>query len=236
MSMLAFLIAAVLPYAAATVFVAGLIYRLVDWWRRPRPPLMTLYPTRGAGWAALAREAALLPGLRRGDPRLWLVTWPFHLALALVLLGHVRAVTSIIDRALSPVASFANLFATLAALLGSALGALLALCALALVVRRIVLARVRESSTTPDFFVLLLLLAVIISGDVMRWSGDTAALAEARRWASSLMGLSPIVPALPSLLVHVFFAELLLAYFAFSRLMHAGGIFFSIALLKRSAS
>lgn len=232
---LAFLVASVLPYFVVLVFVAGLVHRLASWWRRPRPPLMTLYPVQGSGGASLAREALLFPSLRRGDSRLWALAWPFHVALALVWVGHARVFTTLFDQGLIAVGLRGEWIETASALAGSAAGAVLVVTGVGLLVRRIVLARVREISGLPDFFALLLLLAVIVSGDVMRLVAGDVALAETRRWASSLVAFAPMVPTTPSLLVHLFLAESLIAYLAFSKLMHFGGFFFTFPLIKRNA-
>jgi nitrate reductase gamma subunit len=59
-------------------------------------------------------------------------------------------------------------------------------------------------------------------------------LAETRVWAASLLSFSPVVPAHPAFLLHAFLAELTILYIAFSKLMHFGGFFFTVSLIRRS--
>jgi nitrate reductase gamma subunit len=100
--------------------------------------------------------------------------------------------------------------------------------------RRMLVARVREISKAPDFLALLLLVAVITCGNLMRFGGAHFDLAQTRTWAASLLAFSPVVPASSAFLLHLFLAEILLLYVAFSKLMHFGGFFFTFALIKGS--
>jgi nitrate reductase gamma subunit len=230
-----FFVAGVLPYLAVTFFVIGSVYRLLAWRRVPQPGLMTLYPTKGATARALAKEALFFPSLYRGDRSLWSLAWIFHVALALALVGHLRVVTGLLDRGLATLGLDAAHIGAISTIAGGAAGVTLILTVLALLARRILLARVREISSAPDFVALLLLVAVITSGDVLRFGAGQLDLGETRRWAASLLRLSPILPANPAFLVHLFCGQLLLLYVAFSKLMHFGGFFFSFSLIKRSA-
>jgi nitrate reductase gamma subunit len=230
-----FVVAAVLPYLALIVFVAGVIYRLAIWKRLPQPGTMTLFPTAGTGALPLAKEALLFPSLYRGDRFLWTVAWVFHVSLAVAFIGHLRVVTVWLDRSLGSVGLGPSAVATMSTVMGGAAGAVLLVALVGFLARRLVVRRVREISSAPDFAALLLLTAVITSGNLMRWVGSPAELAEARVWLASLLSFAPAIPSSASLLLHVFFAELLLLYIAFSKLMHFGGIFLTFSLTKGTA-
>lgn len=234
MSSTAFLVGGVLPYLAAIVFVVGVVYRLLTWRRVPQPALMTLYPTQEAGWGALVKEALFFPSLFRGDKTLWIFAWSFHVALALAFIGHLRVATAVIDRGLAAVGLGASGMAMLSAVAGGFAGVVLIATVLLLLGRRLLVARVREISKAPDFLALLLLVAVITTGDLMRFSASHVDLAATRAWAASLLTLSPAVSLPPTFLLHLFFAQLLLLYVAFSKLMHFGGFFFTFSLIKGS--
>jgi len=234
MSRTAFLIGGIFPYLAATVFLIGVVSRLRAWRRVPQPGLMTVYPTKGSGMAELAKEALFFPSLFRGDRTLWLLSWSFHVALALALIGHLRVVTALLDRGLATVGVSSSGIAAMSAIAGGGAGIVLLVTVMTLLARRLLVARVREVSTPPDFLALLLLIAVITTGNVMRFGGTHFGLAETRVWAVSLLTFSPVVPANPAFLLHAFFAELTILYVAFSKLMHFGGFFFTVALAKRS--
>lgn len=229
------LVGGILPYIAVVVFLAGVVYRLLSWKRVPQPGLMTLYPTKGSGWAALAKEALFFPSLLRGDRALWAFAWSFHVALALALIGHLRVATWVIDRGLATIGIGTGGMATLSAVAGGFAGIVLLAALLLLLGRRLFVARVREISTVPDFLALFLLVAVIATGDLMRFGTSQVDLAETRAWAASLLTFSPAGSLPPAVFLHLLCAELLVFHVAFSKLMHFGGFFFTFSLLKRTA-
>ena len=99
--------------------------------------------------------------------------------------------------------------------------------------RRLLVTRVREISSAPDFIGLFLLLAVITTGNLMRLAGSHIDLTATRAWAASLLTLSPSLALPPAVLMHLLCAELLVLYITFSKLMHFGGFFFTFSLVKR---
>jgi nitrate reductase gamma subunit len=234
MSSTAFLVGGVLPYVAVVVFLVGVVHRLLGWRRVPQPGHMTLYPTGGASAKALVKEALFFPSLFRGDRALWLFAWSFHVALALAFLGHLRIATGIIDYGLGAFGIGAGGVATLSTMAGGFAGIVLIATVLLLIGRRLVVARVREISSAPDFVGLILLLAVITTGNLMRLGGSPIDLTVTRAWATSLFALAPALALPSSVLLHLFCAELLVLYVAFSKLMHFGGFFFTFSLVKRS--
>ena len=230
----AFMVGGILPYLAGSVFLIGVVSRLRTWRRIPQPGMMTVYPTKGSSVAALVKEALFFPSLYRGDRTLWLLSWSFHATLALAFLGHVRVVTGLVDQGLAFVGIGSDGVAKVSAIAGGGAGIVLLVTVGTLLVRRMLLARVREISSPPDFLALLLLVAVITTGNVMRFGGMHFDLAETRVWATSLLSFSPVVPGHPAFLAHAFSAELVILYIAFSKLMHFGGFFFTVSLIKRS--
>jgi nitrate reductase gamma subunit len=224
-----------LPYVALTVFACGVTYRLTVWKRTPQPGKMTLYPSEGPVLLSVVKEALLFPSLLKGDKPFWLLAWSFHVALAVAFVGHFRVVTGVIDTALVSMGLGVSTLGALSAALGSIVGIVLLATASTLLLRRLFLARVREISHPPDFLALLLVVAVIASGDAMRLSGDAVDLAQTRAWAVSLLTFSPTVPQSQAFVFHVLFAETLILYIAFSKLMHFGGFFFTFPLIKRSS-
>ena len=234
MSSTPFFVAGILPYLAGIAFLIGVVSRLLTWRRIPQPGMMTVYPTNGSSVAALAKEALFFPSLYRGDRTMWLLSWSFHLTLAFAFLGHLRVVTGLVDQGLVALGLGTDRIGAVSAIAGGAAGIVLFVTVMTLLARRLLLARVREISSPPDFAALLLLVAVITTGNVMRFGGMHFDLAVTRVWAASLLSFSPVVPAHPAFLLHAFSAQLLILYIAFSKLMHFGGFFFTVALVKRS--
>ena len=158
---------------------------------------------------------------------LWLGALAFHYAFLTILVRHLRfflepvpALIAMMDKAdsffqigLPPMyQTDAVIFAALAFLLA----------------RRLFEPQVRYISFASDFFPLLLIAAIATTGVLMRYfvRVDVTAI---KQLAMSLATFSPAVPAgVGSLFfAHLFLICMLLAYFPFSKLLHAPGIFLS---------
>ena len=97
-----------------------------------------------------------------------------------------------------------------------------------LLVRRLIVPKMRYISLANDYFPLLLILGIGISGVLMRFfiRVDIVSVKELT------MGLATLHPVMPEgigaiFFVHVALISTLFAYFPFSKLMHAGGVFLS---------
>jgi nitrate reductase gamma subunit len=173
-----------------------------------------------------------LDRLSQRDARwLWLFAILFHYCLLLVLIRHTKFF-------LEPVPSFVEMISELEAFKGVFIpsvyvsGVTIIAALFLLWFRRIFLSRERCISLPSDHFALLLLLAIVISGNVMRYfiKVDISAvkglllsliafnIPQAVEFANSIE---------PMFYIHFALGSFLLAYFPFSKLMHAGGIFFS---------
>lgn len=233
MSPFAFFVGAVLPYAVVLTFVPGMAYRFRVWFGTPQPGKMTLFPApEGSLAGSILADVLFFPRLFKGDRALWFMSWVFHVSLALVVVGHVRVVTGLIDRMLFSVGVSDDGIRWMSETLGGAAGIIMVATGLLLLVRRAMTARVREVSSFSDFFALLLLLSIIVTGDLMRF-GAHFDLAQTRIWARSLLLFSPDVPASPVFLTHALLAQALIMYIPFSKILHFGGIFFTQALVQR---
>jgi nitrate reductase gamma subunit len=97
-----------------------------------------------------------------------------------------------------------------------------------LFLRRVAIPQIRYISLPADYFPLLLILGIAISGVLMRnvWKVD---LLSVKQLAMGLFTFHPTVPAGIGAIfyVHLFLVSVLLVYFPFSKLMHAGGVFLS---------
>ena len=97
-----------------------------------------------------------------------------------------------------------------------------------LLARRLLNQKVRYLSLLNDYFPLFLLMGIAGTGALMRYvfGIDTSS---AKELAMGLISFKPVIPEGIGALffIHLFLVCTLLAYFPFSKLMHAGGIFFS---------
>ena len=158
---------------------------------------------------------------------LWLGAIAFHYAFLTVILRHLRFFTE-------PVPGFVDLidrvdgflyFFTPAVYLS---GIVLLVAAIYLLARRITNPNLRYISLAADYFPLLLILGIAISGILMRYIYKVDVVA-VKELIMSLVALHPKVPAGIGCIffVHLFLVSVLIAYFPFSKLMHAPGVFFS---------
>jgi len=231
-SPLAFVVGGLLPYLTVLAFVLGMGYRIYTWYKTPQPAKMMLFYTKEKSTLrGIVEEVLLFPSLFKGDRLLWSFSWIFHATLALVILGHIRVFTAFADTILRSLGMSTEGIDQMSATAGGAAGIVLLVAGILLLVRRFTIPRVREISRAPDFLALLLLIAIIITGDIMRF-GAHFDLEQTRIWAASLLTLAPVVPLNNMFLLHALFAQILIIFIPFSKILHFGGIFFTQALVK----
>jgi nitrate reductase gamma subunit len=234
LSTFTFIVGGILPPLAIVIFIVGMAYRLNIWIKAPQPGKMTLFPAAEGENRAILAETLFFPSLFRGDRMLWLFAWVFHATLALVGLGHLRVITGFIDRVLMSMGVSPGGIATMSSAFGGLAGIVLLASGLLLLFRRLSIQRVREISGLPDFFALLLIVAIIITGNLMRFSSHHFDLEQTRIWFWSLLTLSPQIPENGMFLIHALLGMVLTIYIPFSKILHFGGIFFTQSLIKRS--
>jgi nitrate reductase gamma subunit len=227
-----YLVGVILPYVVVPVFFAGMGYRLWTWFKSPQPARMTLFPAGGSTFREVLAEALFFPSLFRADRVLWFLAWVFHATLALVFLGHIRVFTGAADRMLQAVGMTPKGLDAMSGLVGGAAGIVLLAIGLLLLLRRATIARVREITGIPDILATLLVVAIIITGDVLRFS-EPFDLVQTRIWAASLIAFSPVMPTNGMFLLHLALSQALIMFMPFSKLLHFGGIFFTQTLIKR---
>jgi nitrate reductase gamma subunit len=210
---------AALFYAATIILVGGLGLRVWQYAATPAPLRIPTTPaplTRGGAAMRVAREVVLFQSLFKSNKWIWLFGWVFHVALAAVLLRHLRYF-------LQPVPMVVALVQPFGALLGLVMVATLA----ALFARRIVVDRVRYISGPSDYLMLALILAIGLSGLTLNFVARTD-IVETKAFFLGLMRFDwKPLPTDPALLVHLALVAALMIVFPFSKLLHAPGVFFS---------
>ena len=158
---------------------------------------------------------------------LWLGAIAFHYAFLVVLLRHLRFFTE-------PVPGFVHLLDSADGFLQFFIptvyisGIVLLVIAAYLLVRRVTQPQLRYISLAADYFPLFLVLGIGITGVLMRYIYKVDIIA-VKQLVIGLVTLHPQVPAgIGSLFyIHIFLVSVLFAYFPFSKLMHAPGVFLS---------
>ena len=210
---------ALLLYFAAAVMTAGLAYKVYQYAKTPAPLKVPITPAplnaTGAG-LRVAREVLLFKSLFKSNKWIWLFGAIFHVALALVLLRHLRDFiqpdwTWVVH--LKPFDKYAG-YALVFGLVG-------------LWARRLFQARVRYISHASDHLILLLLAAIAASGLAIRYV-ERVDLMALKAFALGLLYFDwQPLPGDPLLLIHLALVAALMIVFPFSKLLHVPGVFFS---------
>ncbi len=210
---------ALLFYTATAVLVVGVALKIRSYASTPAPLKIPTTPaprTTTGVVLRMTREVVFFESLFKGSKWTWIFGWMFHLALALVLLRHVRYFQQPVWGLIAFVQPFGTYagFAMVAGLAG-------------LWARRFLVDRVRYISTPSDHLHLALLLAIGLSGLGMRFVAHTDIVA-VKTFMLGLMRLdiNPL-PTDPALLLHLALVALLMIIFPISKLLHAPGLFFS---------
>ena len=158
---------------------------------------------------------------------LWLGSLVFHWSMLIIVLRHLRYF-------LYPVPAFVQGLEKLDGFLQVGVPVLyltdvfVVLGITYLFLRRVVIPQVKYISLAADYFPLFLLLGIATSGILMRY-GLKVDIASLKDFAMSLVTFKPqVIPEIGTIFyVHLFLVSSLVAYFPWSKLMHAGGIFMS---------
>ena len=106
-------------------------------------------------------------------------------------------------------------------------GYLLPLAAVYLFWRRLASLRDFYTSGLPDYGALILLASIAGTGLLVHYVAR-AYLVDIKAFALGLVTLHPVAPPMhPIFLIHFILVCLLLIYFPYSKMMHAGGVLFS---------
>jgi len=210
---------ALLFYAATAIFLAGLGMRIARYARAPAPLKIPTTPaptTRGGVVLRMGTEVFLFNSLFKANKWIWLFGIMFHVALALVLLRHLRYFLDPVPTWVVMIQPF-GMYAAFAMVIGLA----------GLWGRRVFVERIRYISSPSDHLMLALLLGIALTGLGMTYlfSVDITAV---KLFFTGLMrfDFNPL-PAHPLLLLHLLLVAGLMIIFPFSKLLHAPGVFFS---------
>lgn len=212
---------AVLFYVATAIFIFGVGYKIIVYARTPAPLKIptTPAPTTRAGVAfRMAREVVLFESLFKSNKWIWIFGWMFHMALALVLMRHLRYFTEPVWFWVTWVQPFGK-YAGFAMVLG--LGGLWA--------RRVLVDRVRYITAPSDHLMLALLVGIGLTGLGTKFVSHTD-IVGLKAFMLGLIYLEPfqqLLPADPVIMLHLLLVAVLMIVFPVSKLLHAPGVFFS---------
>ncbi|MGB0748131.1 MAG: respiratory nitrate reductase subunit gamma [Magnetospiraceae bacterium] len=210
---------ALLFYAATIVLLAGLAYRIADYWRTPAPLRIPTTPaplTQSGAALRVLREVAFFESLFKSNKWIWIFAVLFHAGLALALARHLRYFTEPVWGWVVLIQPF-GIYGGMAMVVGLA----------GLWARRVLVNRVRYISGTSDHLMLALLVAIGLSGLTLKYVAHTDIISV----KAFILGLMYFdwqpLPTDAPLLIHLALVAALMIIFPFSKLLHAPGVFFS---------
>ncbi len=224
MQTLYYIILVPMVYLAFAVFLLGTTVKLVKLFRQaPNPSTLQIFPQKHPQWFWALADTFLLPTVRRHNPLLWVFLMCFHVGILLLIIGHLELFARFGMFQIVPHEVF----------LGKGLvGLVLALSLLYFLFRRFVSPN-RDLSIPEDYYLLVLLFLTVIFGSQMDWARRWYEYGEltAQDYRTYLMSLLYLKPNLPvpvnsaghsfMLVLHIFFANLFIMFFPFSKIMHS---------------
>lgn len=209
---------AILFYAAALILLIGVGRKIMIYTRTPAPlkiPTMPAPRTKAGVVWRMTKEVTVFQSLFKSSKWTWLFGWAFHVALALVLLRHLRYFQEPVWTVIALIQPFGK-YAAFAMLFGLA----------GLWARRFLVDRVRYISTLSDHLMLALLMAIGLSGLAITYLSHTDIVA-VKAYMLGLMyfDLQPL-PADIYVLIHFSLIITLMVIFPISKLLHVPGLFF----------
>jgi len=211
-------------YFAFAVFLVGIIVRIVKIWGEPKhPTTLQIYPEKRPKWLWALHDTFLFPTIRRHKPVLWAFLMAFHICLLLLLIGHLELIADFAIFQIIPHEIF----------LGNGfVGLILAICLLYFLFRRFK-SPVKDITVPEDYYLLIMLFLVVLFGSEMDWarswySYEELAVEDYNTYLLSLLHFTPELPDNTTfsghsfmLVLHIFFANLLLIFFPFTQLVHS---------------
>ncbi|MBW1698372.1 MAG: respiratory nitrate reductase subunit gamma [Deltaproteobacteria bacterium] len=232
MDTVVYIILVPMVYVAVGVFICGTAVRLFKMYREPKhPTTLQIFPETRPRWLWAVRDTFLFPTVLKENPLHWIFLMIFHVCFFLLIIGHMELIESF---------SVFQIIEHDVFLGGGYVGLLLSIALLFFLLKRFV-SPYRELSVAEDYYLLILLFLTVVFGSEMDWArtwyGYEELSAEAyQEYLQSLLYLRPELPGAMTdsghsfmMALHVFFANLFLMIFPFSKFMHS---FFSYAMNK----
>ncbi|MFH0965075.1 MAG: respiratory nitrate reductase subunit gamma [Planctomycetota bacterium] len=223
-----------LLYAALALFLGGVFRRVGLWMGTPQRTSVVLTPaptTKAGVLARVAANIAFFPALLRGDRVLWALGGLFHLALALLIVGHVSGI-ALAGEHFTLLGATREQSVAWSRAIGLGVGWAFSLALAGLFVRRVASPRVRAITGIPSYAILILIGAICTTGMLLRTLHVD--LAAVRTFVVEVVTFRlrrlPVDAGGNLLLIHFSLVMALLSVFPHSRLLHACGVLVSPTL------
>ena len=224
-------------YIAFATLILGIIYKfIVVMFSPPIPGTLGVFPRKIPGPLGILKDSFLVPTAWRKSKIFWFFIFAFHVAFLLLFIGHLELIREFKVIQVIPHEVF----------LGAGwVGIVLIVTTLYFLLRRFS-SPVRGISIPEDYVLLILLFLTIIFGSHMNLAsryaetGFDITVNDFRTYLSSIAAFKPAVPEEISdsphyvlMVLHIFFANLFLILFPFSKMIHSVFIFFALHLKRK---
>lgn len=232
-----FFIMVPMVYIAFATLVIGIIFKFVLVFLSPKiKGTLPIFPRESVPWLCALKDAFFVPVAFMKDKTLWVFIIAFHAAFLLLIIGHLELIREFAVIQVIPHDIF----------LGAGwVGLVLIVSSVYFLFRRFK-SPWREISVPEDFIILLLLFLTFIFGSHMSLAsrygiaGFDIPVSGYREYLSSLFTLRPHVsqgilasPHYVIVALHVFFANLFLMMFPFSKMIHSLFTFAAQFILRK---
>ena len=231
MDTLNYIVLVPMVYVSFAVFIAGMIYNGYRILSKPAPAIpLNVYPVKKPVWLHTLKDTFLMPAVFKSAPMMWSFLIIFHLSICLLIIGHLEL--------FYPFEIFQ--FIEHDIFLGKGIVGLALFISLLYFLFRRVTPAAKHLSVLEDYIFLILLLLTVILGSQMDWARTWFDFQEMtpsdyQTYLNSLLILKPDISDVTysghsfMLVFHVFFGNLFIIFFPFSKMMHA---IFTIPLNK----
>jgi len=218
-------------YLAFGVFIVGLAYKIMKIINKPALTLpLKVYPEKKNVWVSTLVDTFLMPTIFRVKPVMWFFLFVFHICVLLLIIGHIELFYAFSIFQIIPHEIF----------IGKGFVGLLMLISLLYFFFRRFTPVAKHLSVLEDYILLILLLLTIILGSEMDWARTWFDFQEMttedyQGYLLSMLAFKPDISGVTysghsfMLVFHIFFANLFIMFFPFSKMMHA---IFTIPLNK----
>ncbi|MCX7678625.1 MAG: respiratory nitrate reductase subunit gamma [Spirochaetes bacterium] len=224
-----YLIMIPMVYIAFATFIGGLIIKFIIVFRSKKlTGSYAIYPKSKYPLAAAIGESVIVPTAFKKQKLFWLMIIAFHIAFFLLFIGHLELIREFKILQIIPHDVFLG---------GGIVGIVLIVSVLYFLFRRFK-SPWREISVPEDYVLLILLFLTFIFGSHMSLAsrygiaGFDISVEAYRQYLSSLFTTSPAIsqgilasPHYVLVVLHIFFANLFLMVFPFSKMIHSVFIF-----------
>ncbi|RLG54770.1 MAG: hypothetical protein DRO00_00360 [Thermoproteota archaeon] len=214
------LVAQVLPYVTLSFFVGGIILKVKRWVRAGNWIRTSSSPFKWFPYFVkkTISDLLLFSKIYKQRKAFWFQSLGFHAAIFMILFGHLRGFgvwsKESLERISINITSF--LVETFPLYIGIASTILLA----GLMVYRVINKTLRLHSEPEDYIATALVLLTVASGTAMRLLPPDSLKSMTIRFLPGIILRIEKTPNIPSFLIHIMAAQLLLMYLPFSKLIH----------------